>query len=290
MTDLSNIHILIAEDNQVSLDMMTGVLKTKNYQITGVRDGEEAIQALKAADFDLALVDINMAPKGGFEFAKHLVLEKIELPVIIITGDESSDMLVKANDYGIKKVLQKPVLPERLLHTVERVLGRNIGGNKLPPRPTAADTPLDHEDLMLRAIELAVSNALSGEGRAFGAVIADEKGHIVGEGTNKFGSRADPLAIAEIMAIQKAAKTLDRSDLSDCILYSSCEPTLMAKALILSVGIKKVYYSLGHSDVQNLKAEEDEFKDQLLSQYPKNVEFEQICHEQGLKVFSISKD
>jgi CheY-like chemotaxis protein/tRNA(Arg) A34 adenosine deaminase TadA len=287
MSTDNSYHILIAEDNQVSRDMMTSVLKTKGYKVTGANDGDEAIELVGKHKFDLALVDINMAPTGGFDFARHLLVQGIELPVVIVTGDESSDMLVQASNLGVVRVLQKPVLPERLLHTVEKIFARIAGNSEALPASGQVHQN-EPEDLMLRAIELAVDNALSGRGRAFGAVVADADGKIIGEGVNSLKSRNDPTAHAEILAIKQAVDKKGNFDLSDCTLYCSCEPTMMGKALIVSVGLPKVYHSLSQEDVTSFRSEEDDVKSELSAPAPTRTKYERICIEEGKKIFKVN--
>lgn len=287
MSDNTNFHILIAEDNDVSREMMTSILHTKGYTITGARDGEEAIGLIEKGRFDLALVDINMAPKGGFELARYILSENIDLPVVIITSDESSDLLIQASDLGVVKVLQKPVLPDRLIHTVEHIFARRHGASKSIATETV-DILHDHKGLMLRAIELAVDNATSGNGRAFGAVVADQDGRIIGEGVNGFAARYDPVAHAEVMAIRQACEKLESGDLSKCALYCSYEPTMIGKALILGVGLPHVYYSLSHSDIEGLKDKEDRIKADLSRDVSEDVAYEQLCFEEACKAFSIT--
>ncbi len=118
------VKILIAEDNELSRELMTGILQSCGHEIVGVADGSEAIQAIGEHDVDLTLVDLNMEPKGGFEFVKHLVMCEINIPVIIITADNSSDILMRANDLGVARVLQKPVEPDLLKSAVEHILKR----------------------------------------------------------------------------------------------------------------------------------------------------------------------
>jgi len=212
------ITILIAEDNKVSRDMMSGLLQTRGYEIVGAADGNEAIAMMSQHSIDMALVDINMAPTGGFEFVKHLVVKGIDIPVIIVTGDDSSDMLMEANALGVQRVLQKPIQPQRLLDTVEKTLRRK-GLNPTSLGVEHHDSVMNADKLMARAVELAHKNAQSGKGGPFGAVVANSEGRIIGEGVNGVASRADPTAHAEVMAIRHAAEKLGRSDLSDCTLY-----------------------------------------------------------------------
>lgn len=281
--------ILIAEDNDVSRKMMAEVLKKQDYVVVEARDGEEACQLVHEHQFDLALIDVHMDHKDGFEFIEYLVVQGIKLPVVIISGDESSDLLLRANSLGVEQVLQKPILPERLTYTVQRALERQqlLAASEVGMGSTVKTGFSDDKDLVLRSIEIAVGNAVSGNGRAFGAVVANKDGHILGEGANGFASRADPTAHAEVMAIRQAAERLNRSDLSDCILYCSCEPTMIGKALILSVGIQQVFYSLSHKDIADLDRIERRIKENIIADTPPDVVYQQICHEEGRKVFSM---
>lgn len=120
------INILVAEDNDVSREMLVGILRAKNYQVYSAIDGESAIKVIEDRSIHLALVDVNMAPKGGFSFVKYLVAQGIKLPVILVTADDSADMLVEASSLGVAQVLQKPVRPDRLLQAVERTLSRYV--------------------------------------------------------------------------------------------------------------------------------------------------------------------
>ena len=274
------ISILIAEDNMVSSEMMAALLEGQGYKTHKARDGNEAIAIIRKHDVDLALVDINMAPTGGFEFIKHLLVQGIKIPVVIVTADESTDMLVEATSLGVRRILHKPLEPKRLLDTVFQILKRQ----GLNPSPLAVEKheergALSHEQLMQRAIDLARKNAESGKGRPFGAVVSDGQGHILGEGSNGFGSRIDPTAHAEVMAIRHAAERLGREDLSDCVLYASSEPTMMGKALIVSVGIPKVFYGASHEDVRTLSGREDDVRSALSKGIHQGAEYVQMAQE-----------
>ena len=253
MSDSSFINILIAEDNDVSREMMAAVLRNQGYHIYGAIDGESAIKVVEDREIDLAFVDVNMTPRGGFEFIKYLVVKGINLPVILVTSDESSDILMEASSLGVKRVIQKPVQPELLIQIAQRLL-KQKGLNPKPLAVTGTDSKLLPEDLMKKAIQLADKNAKSKRGGPFGAVVASQDGKILGEGMNGITSRVDPTAHAEIMAIRNAADKLGKADLSECILYCSSEPTMMGRALIASVGIPKVYFGLSHTEMSSVKA------------------------------------
>tara|TARA_B100001989_G_C24547805_1_gene472169 strand:+ start:1886 stop:2767 length:882 start_codon:yes stop_codon:yes gene_type:complete len=279
----NDINILIAEDNEVSRELMAGILRVEGYNIVMAAHGDEAIDAVNQYHIDLALVDLNMEPKGGFEFARYLLLNQIKVPVVVVTADESSDILMQASDLDIMRVLQKPVDPERLVGIVEHVLKRH--GHVLSALVAETrETKYTPEQLMQRAVELAERNARNKKGGPFGAVVADKDGNILGEGVNGITSRVDPVAHAEIMAIRKAAEKLGRADLSDCVLYCSSAPTMMGKALIISVGIEKVYYGLSHEEINSIRYHDARVQEEFTGGKPQ-TEYIQLGHDHAMKVF-----
>lgn len=278
MTNNNAINVLIAEDNDVSREMMAGILKAKNYNIVHATDGDTAIAQIRNQKIDVALVDVNMAPTGGFEFVKHLVVNAIKIPVAIVTGEDTSDILMEANALGVVQVIHKPIKPERLVQSVER-MARSVGLN---PDPMGVDThqaTFSAEELMQKAIEIAEKNNALNKGGPYGAVLADKDGKILGEGANGIKSRVDPMAHAEVMAIRQAAERLGVTSLSDCVLYSSSQPTKIAQALIESVGIKKVYYGLSSEDVAAIRGKAE----------TATPDYEQLCKTEALTMFEAAK-
>lgn len=274
MSDAPFASILIAEDNDVSRDMMAAILKAQGYTVHGAVDGESAIRVIGERHVDLALVDINMAPKGGFEFVRYLVAKGKKLPVIIVTGDDSADMLLEATALGVSRVLQKPVDPGRLLESVNRIL-RKKGINPKPLAVGEHETRLTPEQLMQKVLELAAENVRSGKGGPFGALVADAQGQILGVGAGGKSSRVDPTAHAEVMAIRQTAERLGSADLSSCVLYCSGQPTRVGQAVIASVGIGKVFYGLSHEDIGMFKE----------ARSPVEPVYEQTARREALEMF-----
>jgi guanine deaminase len=102
---------------------------------------------------------------------------------------------------------------------------------------------LDREDgkLLELAIETAGNNINNGGG-PFGAVISYH-GSVIACAGNRVVPTHDPTAHAEVEAIRLAAAALGTHDLSDCVLYASCEPCPMCLGAIYWAGIKRVVYA-----------------------------------------------
>ena len=94
---------------------------------------------------------------------------------------------------------------------------------------------------MRRAIVLSVDNVRNGGG-PFGAVIT-RNGEVVATGVNRVTANNDPTAHAEVSAIRNAAEALGTFDLSDCEIYTSCEPCPMCLGAIYWARLKKVYFA-----------------------------------------------
>ncbi|MFS4446513.1 nucleoside deaminase [Maribacter sp. 2307UL18-2] len=105
-----------------------------------------------------------------------------------------------------------------------------------------------HKFFMHRAIALA-QEGKSGNGGAFGAVII-RKGAVLAEVHNTVKQQQDCTQHAELSAIQKACLVLANSDLSDCILYTSCEPCMMCLGACYWAKFEHIYYGASAADAK----------------------------------------
>ena len=104
---------------------------------------------------------------------------------------------------------------------------------------------------MEEAIQLSVEKMKQGYGGPFGAVVVRD-GIIVARGYNHVLSSNDPTAHAEVDAIRKASQALGTFDLSDCDLYTSCEPCPMCLGAIYWARFRKVYYGNTRQDAADI--------------------------------------
>lgn len=104
---------------------------------------------------------------------------------------------------------------------------------------------------MNRFMQMAIQTALAGmqanEGGPFGAVVLC-KGEVISQAHNEVIKTNDPTAHAEVVAIRRASRKLGRFDLSDCLLYSTCEPCPMCLAAVLWARIPRVYFGCTRKD------------------------------------------
>jgi tRNA(Arg) A34 adenosine deaminase TadA len=111
------------------------------------------------------------------------------------------------------------------------------------PKTGEKNEPRTYQDkFMKRAIEISRTALTKPGTEPFGAVIV-LNGEIVGEGLSQALATLDVTSHGEIEAIRDANRRLKRLDLSDCEIYTSCEPCPLCVAAIGIARLKKMYYA-----------------------------------------------
>ncbi|WP_456279268.1 nucleoside deaminase [Bacillus sp. AK128] len=101
---------------------------------------------------------------------------------------------------------------------------------------------MDEYFYMEKAIKVASENVISNHGGPFGAIVVKD-GKIIGVGRNEVTASNDPTAHAEVQAIRAACQYLNKFQLDDCEIYTSCEPCPMCIGAIYWARPKAVYYA-----------------------------------------------
>ncbi|MFE4241494.1 nucleoside deaminase [Peribacillus butanolivorans] len=100
---------------------------------------------------------------------------------------------------------------------------------------------------MEMAVQLAYENVLAKNGGPFGAIIVKD-GVVVGRGCNNVTTANDPTAHAEVQAIRDACRNLNSYQLTDCEIYTSCEPCPMCIGALYWARPKVIYYACTKED------------------------------------------
>ena len=129
------------------------------------------------------------------------------------------------------------------------------------------------------AIELAERNVLESLGGPFGAVVV-KNGEIISQSGNLVTLTNDPTAHAEISAIRLACTKLNTFDLTDCVIYTSCEPCPMCLSAIYWSRISTVYYANTKADAGNIG-----FDDKFIYE-----ELEKPMEQRSIPVFQLMRD
>jgi guanine deaminase len=143
------------------------------------------------------------------------------------------------------------------------------------------------EQLIQEVIELALLNVKEGKGGPFAAMIVKD-GEVIVRTTNTVTSSNDPTAHAEVNAIREACKILNTFQLSDCELYTSCEPCPMCFGAIYWARLKKVYFAARQEDAAQAGFDDSFIYQQLhLPHLQRNIPFIRLNHPKYRKPFEL---
>ncbi len=138
----------------------------------------------------------------------------------------------------------------------------------------------------MRAIELSIESAKS-KGGPFGCVIV-KNNNIIAEGYNKVTLNNDPTAHGEIVAIRAACKEMNTFNLSECDLYSSCEPCPMCLSAIYWSRIKNIFYANTRIDAKNIDFDDSFIYAEINKELDKRkIKMHQMHRDEALKAFKI---
>ena len=140
------------------------------------------------------------------------------------------------------------------------------------------------------ANECAKYGSNIGEGGPFGAVIVDKSGNIVSKGNNMVLKNNDPTAHAEITVIREACRKLKTYDLSEYILYTSCEPCPMCLSAIIWANIKEVYQGCTKEDAGEIGFRDDMIYDYLKGNNSNLIDLKKMDREECLETFKKYKE
>jgi len=119
--------LLIVDDNQQNLSLLSKVLKDKGHKVRVATDGRMALQVIQARAPELILLDLKMPEIDGYEVMEHLKADPnhVQIPVIVISILSDEEEIVRAFKTGCVDYVTKPFRNEEVLTRVDTHLRLN---------------------------------------------------------------------------------------------------------------------------------------------------------------------
>lgn len=129
--DLTGIHVLMAEDNDLNAELATVVLEDAGMTVTRASDGKEVVNLFKnhpRGTYDLILMDIMMPNMDGHQATKAIRALGIErsdavtIPIIALSANAFIDDIQESLDAGMNNHISKPINMEELINTITKYI------------------------------------------------------------------------------------------------------------------------------------------------------------------------
>jgi two-component system nitrogen regulation response regulator NtrX len=115
-------HLLIIDDDANTLASLARAFRMAGHEATVCDSAARALELVKTQRFDLIFSDVVMPGKDGISFLEDLKTLGLTTPTVMMSGQASVDMAVRATRLGAVDFLEKPLSTDKLLLTVENVL------------------------------------------------------------------------------------------------------------------------------------------------------------------------
>ena len=147
--------LLLAEDEEEMSNALVKILKSNNYSVDAVNNGNDALDYIESDIYDGAILDIMMPGMSGVEVLKEARAEGIKTPVLLLTAKSEIDDRVEGLDAGADDYLTKPFAMKELL---ARVRFGNVSLDRLTFQVTTpkGSAKLGNKDFQM--LEMLITN------------------------------------------------------------------------------------------------------------------------------------
>ena len=121
-TNRTSAHLLVVDDDPVTLDLLKEVLSKEGYKVETALSGEEAITKGMDTLFDIIITDVRMGDKDGMEVLRSFKKNSPETTVIMITAFGSIETAIEAIREGAFDYISKPFKLDEIKFTIRRAL------------------------------------------------------------------------------------------------------------------------------------------------------------------------
>ena len=126
---IKGLHILLAEDNELNMEIAEFVLQNEGADVTKAWNGQEAVELFRnseSGEFDVILMDIMMPVMNGYETTKMIRSldreDAKEIPIIAMTANAFTEDRIRAKEAGMDEHIAKPVDVELLLKVIHKLV------------------------------------------------------------------------------------------------------------------------------------------------------------------------
>jgi two-component system, cell cycle response regulator CtrA len=119
--------VLLIEDDRATAQSIELMLKFESFNVYTTDLGEEGIDLGKVYDYDIILLDLNLADMSGFEVLRSLRVSKVRTPILILSGLAGIEDKVSGLGFGADDYMTKPFHRDELVARIHAIVRRSKG-------------------------------------------------------------------------------------------------------------------------------------------------------------------
>lgn len=119
--------VLLVEDDSSTAKSIEMILKSEGYMVETTDLGEDAYELGKFYEYDIIILDLMLPDMHGYEVLKKLRAEKINIPILILSGLAELDSKIKGLGFGADDYLTKPFEKAELIARIKAIVRRSQG-------------------------------------------------------------------------------------------------------------------------------------------------------------------
>jgi CheY-like chemotaxis protein len=130
-TDITGCHILLAEDMEINAEILMEILRTRSIETDHAEDGTDAVELFRSHPegyYDAILMDMRMAEMDGLTATQKIRAmdrkDAASIPIIALTANAFDEDVQRSLQAGLNAHLSKPVEPDLLFETLEKLIKR----------------------------------------------------------------------------------------------------------------------------------------------------------------------
>jgi DNA-binding NtrC family response regulator len=159
-------HLLIVDDDSSTLASLARAFRLAGHEATVCDNANRALELVKSQPFDMMLSDVVMPGKDGITLLEELRNLGIMLPVVMISGQATIGMAVRATQLGAIDFLEKPLSTDKLLLTVDNVLKlKRLEAENRDLRQRVGKHEIVHSGEAMRRVMAQVDRVAASEAR-----------------------------------------------------------------------------------------------------------------------------
>jgi two-component system cell cycle response regulator CtrA len=119
--------VLLVEDDSSVAKSIEMILKSEGYMVETTDLGEDAYELGKFYDYDIVILDLMLPDMHGYEVLKKLRADKVNVPILILSGLSELDSKIKGLGFGADDYLTKPFEKAELIARIKAIVRRSQG-------------------------------------------------------------------------------------------------------------------------------------------------------------------